>query len=589
MLIERLWNCTIGRYMGLVSEFRRRNVFRMAVLYVVAAWLIMQVAEVLIALANLPDWVGTATLWMLAVGFPIALIFSWFYELTSEGISREKDVDPGESITHVTGRRLDFIVISLLCAAVILFAYDKWWIQGPPENSIAVLPFADMSLAGDHKYFSDGLSEELLNLLANVEGLHVTSRTSSFSFDDKSVEISEIAAALNVAYILEGSVRRSGDQIRVTAQLIETRNDVHVWSKTFDRQLVDIFETQDEIAALVIESLKITLADQPPTSTPTDPEVFSMYLQARHLWRQGTEDGIAGAYQLLQQAIDIDPNYAPLWVALSNVYTYQVGLGQLPSGEGHAKAREAASHALEIDPNNALAMASLAWDAMMVLGDYHLAATHFSAAHRISRENPTVLGDMATFAAILGRPDDATEFLAAAIELDPIDSAKYTNLGAFYLAANKLDEAEKVLAKALELSPGDVWTLQAVVYLRILQGEADDALALVNQLEIAFIQLQTLPMIYHDLGRLEDAYQAIEQLKASEAAGITPYEIAEVYAYTGDTEGAFHWLEIGIDSGVSMSLVRLSPFLRVVSDDHRWQEILARLGLADNQVSDIEF
>jgi len=575
--------------MGLVSELRRRNVFRMAVLYAVAVWLIMQVAEVLIALAKLPDWVGTATLWMLAVGFPIALIFSWFYELTPEGISREKDVETGESITHVTGRRLDYIVISLLCAAVILFAYDKWWIQGPPENSIAVLPFADMSLAGDHKYFSDGLAEELLNLLANVRGLRVTSRTSSFSFDGRSVDIPDIATALNVAYILEGSVRRSGDQIRVTAQLIETGNDVHVWSETFDRQLVDIFETQDEIAALVIESLKITLADQAPTSTPTDPEAFSMYLQARHSWRQGSEEGIASAYRLLQQAIVIDSNYAPLWVALSNVYTYQVDLGQLPSDEGHAKAREAASHALEIDPNNALAMASLGWDAMMVLGDYHSAASHFIAAHRISRENPTLLGDMAIFAAILGRLDDATEFLAAAIELDPIDSAKFTNLGALYLAANNLDEADAAFTKALELSPGDVWTLQAVVYLRILQGEADDALALVDQLEIDFIQLHSLPMIYHDLGQLADAYQAVEQLKAAEGAGISPYEIAEVYAYIGDAEEAFHWLEIGIDSGASMSLVRLSPFLRVISDDHRWQEILARVGLADDQVSDIEF
>jgi len=575
--------------MRLVSELRRRNVLRMAVLYAVAAWLIVQVADVLIDLAKLPDWVGTAVLWLLAVGFPIALIFSWFYELTPEGISLEKDVAPGESVTHVTGRRLDFIVISLLCAAVILFAYDKWWIQGPPENSIAVLPFADMSLAGDHKYFSDGLAEELLNLLANVQGLRVTSRTSSFSFDDKSVEIADIAAALNVAYVLEGSVRRSGDKIRVTAQLIETGNDVHVWSETFDRQLADIFETQDEIAALVIESLKITLADQAPTSTPTDPEVFSMYLQARHLWRQGSEEGIASAYQLLRQAIDIDSNYAPLWVALSNVYTYQVDLGQLPWDEGHAKAREAASHALEIDPNNALAMAALAWDAMMVRRDYHSAATHFVAAHRISRENPTLLGDMATFAAILGRHDDATEFLAAAIELDPIDSAKFTNLGAFYLAANNLDEADAVFTKALELSPGDVWTLQAVVYLRILQGEAEDALALVDQLEIEFMQLHALPMIYHDLGQLEDAYQAVEQLKAAEGAGITPYEIAEVYAYIGAAEEAFHWLEIGIDSGDSMSLVRLSPFLRVISDDHRWQEILARVGLADDQVSDIEF
>jgi hypothetical protein len=149
--------------MGLVSELRRRNVLRMVVLYVVAAWVIIQVAEVLIDLAKLPDWIGTTTLALLTVGFPIALIFSWFYEITPQGISLEKDVERGESITHVTGRRLDFIVISLLCAAVILFAYDKWWMGGPPEKSIAVLPFTNMSGDPQQEYFSDGISEELLN------------------------------------------------------------------------------------------------------------------------------------------------------------------------------------------------------------------------------------------------------------------------------------------------------------------------------------------------------------------------------------------------------------------------------------------
>jgi TolB-like protein/Flp pilus assembly protein TadD len=571
-----------------MSELRRRNVFRMAALYAVSAWLIVQVADVLIDLAKLPDWIGTTILWLLAIGFPIALAFSWFYEITPEGISLERDIDPEVSITHVTGRRLDFIVISLLCAAVILLAYDKWWTQAPPDNSIAVLPFSDMSPNGDHKYLSNGLAEELLNLLANVPGLRVTSRTSSFSFEDKLIEIPEIAAALNVAYVLEGSVRTSGDRIRVTAQLIETGNDVHVWSQTFDRQLVDIFEMQDEIAALVIESLKIALVGEAPVATPTDPEAFSMYLQARHLWRQGSDESIRSAYELIQQAIDIDPDYAPFWVALSNVYTYQVGLGQISAEEGHAKARKAALHGLEIDPNNALALSSLGWDAMIVQGDYHSAATHFNAAHLISPEDPTLLGDMATLAAILGRLEDAVELLETAIDLDPIDSAKFTNLGAFYLAANRLDEAEVAFAKALELSPGDIWTLHAIVQLRILQGRADDALALLDSIEVEFIRLRALPMIYDRLGRSVEADQAIEHLKAAEGSGITAYEIAEVYAYTGDSEQAFSWLERGIDSGVSMSFVRLSPFLQAVSGDDRWQEILARVGLSDDQISDIE-
>ncbi len=188
--------------MSLIKELKRRNVFRMAVLYAIAAWVIMQVAEVLNDLANLPDWVGPIILGLLAVGFPIALILSWFYELTPTGISLEKDVDRAASITHMTGRRLDFFVISLLAAAVILFAYDKWWIVGPPKQSIAVLPFVNMSDDASNEYFSDGISEELLNLLAKIPELRVAGMTSAFSFKGKDVTIAEIGEKLNVAQVL---------------------------------------------------------------------------------------------------------------------------------------------------------------------------------------------------------------------------------------------------------------------------------------------------------------------------------------------------------------------------------------------------
>ncbi|MCZ6826123.1 MAG: adenylyl cyclase, partial [Gammaproteobacteria bacterium] len=237
--------------MSIVRELKRRNVFRMAVLYMVAAWLIMQVTEVLITLANLPHWIGPTIIWLLAIGFPISLIFSWFYELTPEGISLEKDIDPEQSITHVTGRRLDFIIISMLIAAVILFAYDKWWTRGPPEKSIAVLPFMNMSDDPEQEYFSDGISEELLNVLAKIPGLRVVARSSSFQFKGENRDIIDIGQQLNVAHVLEGSVRRAGGQLRITAQLIDASNGFHLWSETYDRELVNIFAVQDEIAAAI--------------------------------------------------------------------------------------------------------------------------------------------------------------------------------------------------------------------------------------------------------------------------------------------------------------------------------------------------
>jgi hypothetical protein len=197
----------------------------MAVLYAVAAWLIMQVADVLIDLAKLPDWIGTTTLWLLAVGFPIALIFSWFYEITPEGVSLEKDVAPGESITQVTGRRLDFLVISMLCAAVILFAYDKWWIGPPPEQSIAVLPFDNRSHREEDAFFADGIQDDLLTKLAKIGTLKVISRTSVERYRNSDKSIPEIASELDVATLPEGGIQRSADQLRINVQLIDARTD----------------------------------------------------------------------------------------------------------------------------------------------------------------------------------------------------------------------------------------------------------------------------------------------------------------------------------------------------------------------------
>ena len=271
----------------------------MAVLYAVTAWLIMQAAEVVIGLAHLPDWIGPTILGLLAVGFPIALIFSWFYELTPEGISLEKDFDRSESITHVTGRRLDFIVISLLCAAVILFAYDKWWMRGPPEKSIAVLAFTNMSNDPEQEYFSDGISEELLNVLAKIPGLRVAARTSSFQFKDENRDVIDIGQQLNVTHVLEGSVRKAGSQLRITAQLIDASNGFHLWSDTYDRELANIFAVQDEISAAIVNTLKehlgLQVAAAPRVIATTNTEAHEAYLRGRYLVVHRNRADLAGA------------------------------------------------------------------------------------------------------------------------------------------------------------------------------------------------------------------------------------------------------------------------------------------------------
>ena len=346
--------------MRLVSELRRRNVLRMAALYVVAAWLIVQVAGVLIDLAKLPDWIGSTTLWVLIIGFPIALIFSWFYEITPEGIGLEKDSDPDVALTHVSDRRLDFLVISLLCAAVILFAYDKWGISDPPDRSVAVLPFADMSPNGDQEYFGDGIAEELLNELVRLDGLYVAGRTSSFSFKGTNENLSAIAEALNVGAILEGSIRKDGDRVRITAQLINASDGYHLWSETYDRKLEDIFAIQEEIATEVSGALGVTLGvggvNAFKGAGTRNIEAYEAYLQSQ------AGRGVDRKIRELERATQLDPNYAAAWSQLGVLVGF-TGISTSNPDERREIAERSYQfrlRAFELDPESAVSNANLA-------------------------------------------------------------------------------------------------------------------------------------------------------------------------------------------------------------------------------------
>jgi len=446
--------------MGLVSELRRRNVFRMVVLYAVAAWLIMQVAGVLIDLAKLPDWIGLTTLWLLAVGFPISLVFSWFYEITPEGISLEKDVDRATSITHVTGRRLDFLVISLLAAAVILFAYDKWWISPPPEQSIAVLAFENMSADAEQEYFSDGISEELLNLLAQVPGLKVISRSSAFSFKGKDVAIPTIAEQLNVAHILEGSVRRMGNRLRITAQLIEAKSDTHLWSETYDRELESTFAVQDEIAAAVVEAIKgrLELSGAPPprADAAANPEAHDAYLRGRYLIVQRTRAGVKGAGREFEKAIALDPGYALAYAELA--IALSLGSSGLDYTERVAAMTSHVEQAMSLDPD--LAEAYAAKGRLLLAQDhYEDALQQFEQAIHINPNYSTVYSWMGLIYQGLGRYEESFTMLEMAVRLDPLSVLGLNNYTFRLIERNRLAEAERELAKLQVVSP--LWAARA--------------------------------------------------------------------------------------------------------------------------------
>ena len=444
--------------MGVVSELRRRNVFRMAVLYVVAAWAVMQAAEVLIGLANLPDWVGPTLLIVLAVGFPIALIFSWFFEITPEGLTLEKEVPAGQSITHVTGRRMDFVIIAILSAGLLLFAYDKWWIGPPPDRSIAVLAFENMSGDPEQEYFSDGISEDLLNLLAKVPGLTVISRSSSFSFKDKNTDIPTIARQLNVAHVLEGSVRKQGNTVRITAQLIDAQTDTHLWSETYDRDLEDVFAVQDEISIAIAAALKIQMgfdssAVRQATGT-TSAEAHEAYLRGRHLLVQRTGVSVEGAVREFEKAIALDPDYARAYAdaAIATILLTGANYGDLTRTEAFSRATPLIERAEALDPNLAEVHAARGFLLHMSWAPKE-ALAHYKRAIQANPNYSVVYAWMALMYDRLGRYEEAFSATEVAARLDPLSKVAIGNYAVELIFRDRLEEARGELAKLASLAP----------------------------------------------------------------------------------------------------------------------------------------
>ncbi|MEO0436945.1 MAG: adenylyl cyclase, partial [Pseudomonadota bacterium] len=316
--------------MGFFSELKRRNVFRVAGVYAVVGWLLVQVSASIEEAIGLPAWFDGLVVALLAIGFPIALIFAWAFELTADGIKRTVDVPTGESITGNTGNKLDLVLVLALFVFAGAILAPKFLSSGASallggasavaaEPSIAVLPFADLSPDNNQEYFADGISEELLNVLAKVDGMKVAGRTSSFAFKGRNEDLREIGRVLDVAHILEGSVRSQGDRVRVTAQLIQVSDGFHLWSETYDGDLRDIFAVQDDIAAQILMAMKTQLkVDATPDLAPVsraDVTAYGLFLEARDLIYTRSPANMERALELLNSAIEIDPNYAPAYAA----------------------------------------------------------------------------------------------------------------------------------------------------------------------------------------------------------------------------------------------------------------------------------
>jgi adenylate cyclase len=589
--------------MGLFSELRRRNVFRVALAYIVIAWLILQVGDTLAPALRLPDWVNTALAFFLILGFPLAIFFAWAYELTPEGIKLERDVDRSRSITHLTGRKLDYVIIAVLATALGLFAFDKWALepsrdaalvnattyvadqQAPvssrvssEQKSIAVLPFVNMSDDLDNEYFSDGISEELLNLLAKVPDLRVIARTSSFSYKGKDVTIADIAHELNVGHVLEGSVRKAGNTVRITAQLILADDSSHIWSQTYDRQLDDIFTVQDEIATAVVDALKIALLGNGPKARQTIPEAYALFLQGRYFFNQGTEESYKQAETLLKQALAIDSGFAPAWAELSEVYAYQAAYNFGPHNKTYELARDAAQQALVVDPEFALGYSCLAAVEMQYDWDFAAAYQHVQQALMLDGDDAYVLKHAADVFTRLGRFDEAIDLYRQSIAVDPVSASPYLNLGRVLYYAGRLDEAEALIQKALSLSPGKIRAHYFLGWVLLAQGDARGALAAMEQENGDYYRLTgiaVVQMALHNASESDAALRKLIEKKYVESS----YQIALAYAYRGDIDASFEWLQLAYDtrdSGLNKMLV--DPMLANLHSDPRWKPFLNKMG-----------
>ena len=604
--------------MFLIAELRRRNVLRVGAAYLVAAWLLIQVAETLFPLFGLPDTAARIVVIVLGIGLIPTLVLAWAFKLTPQGVRKESDADASSSFSPAAGRRLDRVIMVVLAVALGYFAFDRF-VLGPQreavaearksaeldqarqqgrsealidaygDQSIVVLPFVNMSDDAGNEYFSDGITEELLNLLARVPGLRVISRTSAFSYKGKDVRLTQVADELNVAHVLEGSVRKAGSRVRITAQLIEARSDSHLWSQTWDLALDDIFAIQEQIAAQVAEHLKVRLLGQPLQPVETDPQAYALYLQARYLGGQGGAEPYREAITLLEQALAIDPAYAAAWDGLASVYINQASKGLRDWQEGFSRAREASARALEIDPRFAPAHARLGWVAMLFQNDLAQAARHYQRALELAPTNARIIGDAASLLKSLGRLDECIKFDEYVVARDPVNAVGHFNLGGSYLYAGRWDDALAAWQTALRLSPNRIGAHYQIGIVRLFKAETEAALASFEQEPLEVLKLLGRAMAQHALGDVEASNRALTELIDGYSRDAA-YNIAYVMAFRGEADRAFEWLGKAIEYGdPGLSEIAVEPLFGNIVSDPRWLPLLESIGKSPTQLDAIEF
>ena len=575
---------------GAWTRLRRRKVMQWGIAYAAGAWGLLQGLAYVTTTFHWPERFQQLATLALLVALPVVLVLAWYHG------------DNGQQ--RVSRTELAVLTLLFLLGGGMFWRYERAsemaGVAPPPTSiapaaaiatdvSIAVLPFVNMSPDKDQEYFAEGLSEELLNLLAQVPQLRVIARTSSFSFKGKGVDITAIARRLNVANVLEGSVRKSGDTLRITTQLIRASDSSHLWSQTYDRQMTDVFKVQDEIAAAVVDELKIKLLAAAPQARATDSRAYALYLQARTIGRQNTAAAYERAVGLYQQALALDPAYAAAWVGLAGTYCEQVNEGLRVNDEGIRLAREATDKALALDPRFGPAYAQLGWIALYYDRDLQAAARHLEQALALEPSNPDIIGTAAVLARRLGQLDKAISIGRYQVARDPVNSDDHHRLGLAYRYAGLLDDAIAEFRTTLALSPDATGTHLVIGEILLQKGDPDAALVEIQKEPLEARRLGSLSMAYHALGRKVESDAALAEL-------IEKYEktsadfIAIALAYRGEADLAFEWLDKAVRyHDTNLGSIAVYPMIASLHNDRRWLPFLRKLGMAPEQLAAIKF
>ncbi len=574
------------------GELRRRNVYKVAVAYIVGGWALSQGIAQVFPVFDVPNWAIRLFVLLIIIGLPVALVLAWAFEITPEGIKRTETADAMPQAGRQKNNAWIYVVVVGVIVSIGLFFLGRYTAGNAasgnreaaaalPQKSIAVLPLLNESGDPKDEYFSDGLSEELIAALAQISGLKVIGRSSSFRFKDRKEEPKTIGEKLGVSTLLDGTVRKQGDRVRIVAELVNAADGIQLWTRTFDRELKDIFAVQEEIAKAVAESLKVTLLgtqENPSQITTNNVEAHNAYLQGHfHLLRRNVED-FRKAISYYDQAIELDPRYALAYAERAEAWAFMGDLtGQRPTA--YPKARSDAERAVAIAPALAEARAALGW--VRCLADWRFAEglAELRRAKELSPANPTANDLLARIIVYLGRFDEAERQARQAVELDPLSTVTQANLARVLFYAGKLDEADAAARKSAELQPTGAGNHRFQVLIAVQRGDGDAALREAQLEPDEGFRRFELALAHYARGDRPAADAALADLIAKAREGFA-YQIAEVYAVRGEADKAFKWLQISFDDRDAGALgLLVDPLLRGLHDDPRYKNLLARLGL----------